>query len=116
MGQNSLADIGTKKPGRSLLPYHIGYFKPVVDGIYVISMFIKKQVNVQSEREHIINANPTYSGRGLIHSRILQWLKLLNRKKYIEDLNETKISCGDFNLKTETESLKIISHGMHTYR
>src|SRR5438552_2466635 len=58
-----------------LLPNHIGYFKPAVDGIYGISMFIKKQINVLAEGESVIHDNPTYSGRGPSHSRILQWAK-----------------------------------------
>ena len=60
---------------QELLPNHTGYFKPVVDGIYGISMFIKKQINVLAEGDCIIHDNPTYTGRGPSHSRILQWAK-----------------------------------------
>ncbi len=58
---------------QALLQDHLGYFKPTVDGIYGISMFINKQIEVIAEGDHIIYHNPTYSGRGPAHSRKLQW-------------------------------------------
>lgn len=129
---------------QTLLPNHIGYFKPVVDGIYGISMFINKQINVLAEGLSIIHDNPTYSGRGPSHSRILQWAKcnidgnpytIMNVhglwnglgktdtperilqsekiKQFMSTVNNRKILCGDFNLRPDTQSLKIISDGMH---
>ncbi len=129
---------------QTLLPNHTGYFKPAVDGIYGISMFIKQQINVLAEGESIIHDNPTYSGRGPSHSRILQWAKcnidgnlytIMNVhglwngqgktdtperilqsekiKQFMNGVHNRKILCGDFNLRPDTHSLKIISDGMH---
>lgn len=129
---------------QALLPNHIGYFKPAVDGIYGLSMFIKKQIHVLDEGQSIIYDNPAYSGRGPSHSRILQWTKcnidgnpytIMNVhglwngqgktdsperilqsekiKQFMNSVNDRKILCGDFNLKPDTQSLKIISEGMH---
>lgn len=129
---------------QALLPHHIGYFKPAVDGIYGISMFIKKQINVLAEGDYVIHDNPTYLGRGPAHSRILQWAKcnidgtlymIMNVhglwngrgktdtperiaqskkiKQWMDNVDERKILCGDFNLNPNTKSLQIIADGMH---
>lgn len=60
---------------QELLPNHMGYFRPVVDNIYGISMFINKKINVSEEGASLIHNNPNYPGRGPTHSRILQWIK-----------------------------------------
>jgi endonuclease/exonuclease/phosphatase family metal-dependent hydrolase len=56
-----------------ILHNHAAYFKPVVDGIYGLSMFIKKDLLIEKEGHHAIHTNPAYIGRGPTHSRILQW-------------------------------------------
>src|SRR5690606_28305020 len=58
-----------------LLPQHTGYFRPIVDNIYGMSIFIKNKIEVLEEGDHLIHPNPTYPGRGPTHSRILQWVK-----------------------------------------
>jgi len=60
---------------QALLPNHMGYFRPVVDNVYGISMFINKKINVSEEGDYLIHNNPNYPGRGPTHSRILQWIK-----------------------------------------
>jgi hypothetical protein len=59
---------------QALLPDHRGYFRPVVDNIYGISMFINKKIDVSEEGDYLIHDNPNYPGRGPTHSRILQWV------------------------------------------
>ncbi|PPE03075.1 endonuclease/exonuclease/phosphatase family protein [Holospora curviuscula] len=61
---------------QSLLPNHTGYFRPVVQGIYGIAMFVKKHLLVIEEGERIIHANDNYIGIGPTHSRILQYAKI----------------------------------------
>lgn len=128
---------------QSLLPEHVGYFRPVVDNIYGIGTFVKKGIDVLEEGEISIHDNPNYSGRGPTHSRNLQWLtcrvseqtySILNVhglwngmgkkdsperiaqsqriRKLMDAMDTPKILCGDLNLKPDTESMKILEHGM----
>ena len=62
---------------QTLLPDHIGYFRPVVDGCYGMSLFIKKGIDVMEEGNYLIHDNPAYPGKGPTHSRILQWAKCM---------------------------------------
>lgn len=127
----------------TLLPNHKGYFRPVVDDIYGIGIFVKKDINVVGEGEFKIYDNPQYEGRGPAHSRILQWLnwhlndqtytvinvhglwngngktdtpERLNQsrkiQKFMDTLDSPKILCGDFNLRPDTESVKILETKM----
>lgn len=126
-----------------LLPNHRGFFRPVVDDIFGISMFIKKEIDVLEIGDITIFDNPHYAGRGPTHPRNLQWAKcrikgephyVLNVhglwngkgktdcperivqsqriKGFMETIAAPKILCGDFNLRPDTESLKIIEQGM----
>lgn len=128
---------------QSLLPQHYAFFRPTVENIYGVSMFIKKDIDVMAEGDITIHDNPAYSGRGPTHSRNLQWLEcqidqqryaILNVhglwngkgktdtperiaqsqriKNFISKMSIPKILCGDFNLRPDTESLKIIEEGM----
>ena len=129
---------------QALLPDHVGYFKPAVDGIYGISMFINKQIEVREEGDYVIHDNPKYVGRGPAHSRILQWAKccidgnaytIINVhglwngmgktdtaeriaqsekiKQFMQNTQDRKVLCGDFNLTPNTQSLKIIADVMN---
>jgi endonuclease/exonuclease/phosphatase family metal-dependent hydrolase len=129
---------------QALLPNHIGYFRPVVENIYGISIFIKKNIEVLGEGDYLIHHNPDYPGYGPTHSRILQWIKYrvdeevyavvnvhglwngkgktdteerLAQSKKIKDfmaaIDGHKILCGDFNLKPDTQSLKMLASDMH---
>ncbi|MCC2626335.1 MAG: hypothetical protein K0R14_2208 [Burkholderiales bacterium] len=126
-----------------LLPDHTAFFRPVVQNIYGIGMFIKKDIEVLEEGDIEIYNNPTYNGRGPRHHRNLQWVKCkVNNKVYsivnvhglwngmgksdtperiaqsekikvfMDKLDTPKILCGDFNLRPDTQSLKIIEDGM----
>jgi endonuclease/exonuclease/phosphatase family metal-dependent hydrolase len=59
----------------ALLPNHHSFFRPVVNGIYGIGMFVKKEIAVLEEGEIDIHDNPVYQGTGPTHSRNLQWVK-----------------------------------------
>jgi endonuclease/exonuclease/phosphatase family metal-dependent hydrolase len=127
----------------ALLPNHHAYFRPVVDNVYGIGMFVKKGLEVLGEGETKIYVNPTYPGRGPTHSRILQWVKckvedqlctivnvhglwngngktdtperILQSKNiitFLDSVDTPKILCGDFNLRPDTESVKLLEHNM----
>ncbi len=128
---------------QDFLPDHNAFFRPAVENIYGIGMFIKKEFEILGEGDINIHDNPNYSGSGPTHSRNLQWLEyrinnqiysimnvhgLWNGKgktdtperiaqsqrirNFIDTINTPKILCGDFNLRPDTESLKIIEKGM----
>jgi endonuclease/exonuclease/phosphatase family metal-dependent hydrolase len=129
---------------QSLLPAHKGYFRPAVNDIYGISIFVKNNISVLDEGEISIYHNPNYSGLGPTHSRNLQWVDcVIDDQKYtilnlhglwngqgkndcperlkqsqrIKDFMETiktpKILCGDFNLRPDVESMKILEEKMN---
>ncbi len=129
---------------QQLLPKHRGFFRPVVDQIYGIGMFVKNDIDVLGEGEVAIHINSNYPGRGPTHSRNLQWLEcciqqqiysilnvhgLWNGKgktdcperiaqsqrirEFMDGLTTPKILCGDFNLRPDVESMKIIEQGMN---
>jgi endonuclease/exonuclease/phosphatase family metal-dependent hydrolase len=128
---------------QALLPRHKGFFRPVVNNIYGIGMFIKKDIPVFEEGEIKIHDNPAYRGIGPTHSRNLQWVKcqidnrvhtimnvhgLWNGKGktdaperivqsqkirgFVDAIRTPKILCGDFNLRPDTESIKILQQEM----
>ena len=127
----------------ALLPNHRGFFRPAVNHIYGIAMFVKNSVEILGEGIVPIYDNPNYSGSGPTHSRDLQWLKCrandrvysimnvhglwngmgktdsperITQSKRIRDAvcssDSPTILCGDFNLRPDTESMKIIEIGM----
>lgn len=65
------------------LPNHTAFFRPVVENVFGIGMFVKKDIEVLGEGDVEIYYNPDYSGRGPKHHRNLQWLKYkMNNKIY----------------------------------
>jgi endonuclease/exonuclease/phosphatase family metal-dependent hydrolase len=68
---------------KELLSGHNAYFRPVVENVFGIGMFVRKNIDVLGEGEVGIHINPHYSGRGPTHSRNLQWLEChVNQKIY----------------------------------
>lgn len=61
------------------LPDHLGFFRPVVNGIYGIAMFVKKEIEVIEEGEISIYESPEYSGQGPTHGRNMQWVKVRDK-------------------------------------
>lgn len=128
---------------QDILTEHNAIFKPVVDNVFGIGMFVKNEIDVLDEGEIIIHDNPNYDGKGPTHSRNLQWLQyqydnviysVLNVhalwngkgktdtperiaqsqkiKQFMSTINTPKILCGDFNLRPDTDSIKLIEQGM----
>lgn len=128
---------------QELLPDHQAFFRPVVENVFGIGMFIRNKMEILGEGEVTIHTNPNYSGRGPTHSRNLQWAKcridgrdysivnvhgLWNGKgktdtperiqqsqrirEFVDGLPNPKVVCGDFNLRPDTESVKILEAGM----
>jgi endonuclease/exonuclease/phosphatase family metal-dependent hydrolase len=126
-----------------LLPGHCGFFRPVVDSIYGIGIFIRNTIDIMGEGEVVIHQNPQYRGRGPTHSRNLQWVECrinnkiyfiinvhglwngmgkkdsperiaqsIRIKEFMDTINAPKIVCGDFNLRPDTTSMKLVEEGM----
>ncbi|MDQ5921228.1 MAG: hypothetical protein QG673_1285 [Pseudomonadota bacterium] len=126
---------------QSILSDHIGFFQPVVNNIYGLALFVKKNIIIEREGHVIIHENPDYIGSGPTHSRILQWVEcrsahgkytIINLhglwngagksdsparieqsnkvRDFISGVNLPKVLCGDFNLRPDTQSMKIIEH------
>lgn len=137
VGLNILGDL------HSLLPDHAAFFRPVVQNIYGVGIFVKKNIEIIGEGEVEIYNNPEYPGLGPKHPRNLQWLKCKVQNKiyqvmnvhglwngmgktdtedrisqsqkikaFMDTLDNPKILCGDFNLRPDTQSLKILEEGM----
>ena len=130
---------------QTILPQHTSFFRPVVEGVYGIGIFIKKTINISEEGE--ISIHPGNNQNGVIdghHERNLQWVKFgaggqeytvvnvhglwngkgktdtperINQstriKEFMDTISTHKILCGDFNLRPDTESLKIVEQGMN---
>lgn len=60
---------------QELLPNHQSFFRPVLDDIYGIGIFIKKEINVLEEGEVSIYDAINFSGIDGNHSRNMQWVK-----------------------------------------
>ena len=128
---------------KKLLPDHQAIFKPAVENVYGIGMFIKNTIDVIGEGEINIHQRQHYPGIGLNHDRNLQWIQcqhdngvfsILNVhglwngqgkkdtperiiqsqriRQFMDTINTPKILCGDFNLRPDTESMRILEHDM----
>ncbi len=125
------------------LPQHQFYFRPVVQNVYGIAIFVKNDIDLVTEGEVIIYDNPDYSGTGPMHRRNLQFIECQDQgkkylimnthflwngcgkndsddriqqsisvKKFLDSYSVPKLLCGDFNLRPDTESLRIIEKDM----
>lgn len=128
---------------QDILPNHMGYFRPVVGGIYGLAIFIKKDYTIIHEDIQTIHENLNYPGYGPTHSRIMQWIKFETQdtsytvfnvhglwngmgktdtlERIIQSQNihavvsrtpGAKILCGDFNLRPDIESMRIVEEGL----
>jgi endonuclease/exonuclease/phosphatase family metal-dependent hydrolase len=57
----------------AILTEHRPFFRPVVNQIYGIAMFVKQGIEVLDEGTMLIHENLSYPGFGPTHSRNLQW-------------------------------------------
>ncbi|MEQ1500232.1 MAG: endonuclease/exonuclease/phosphatase family protein [Parcubacteria group bacterium] len=118
------------------LSHHYGYFRPSVGETYGLSIFVKKDIQVEEEGDIQIYDVPNYVSGGN-HPRNLQWINIKkndfaltvvnvhglwngngktdtedrliqseNIIRFIKTLNNPFILCGDFNLLPDTESLR----------
>ena len=73
---------------KDLLPDHKGFFRPVLQGIYGIAIFIKKDYEVIEEGEILIHAR---NQEGTIndghHDRNMQWIKFEYKGKVLIVMN-----------------------------
>ncbi len=60
---------------QELLPNYATYFRPQIETVFGIGIFIKKGINVLEEGDITIHHVPKYSGSGGDHSRNMQWIK-----------------------------------------
>lgn len=71
-----------------MLPNHNGFFRPVLQGVYGIAIFVKKDYSVLEEGEILIHArNQEGTVNDGHHDRNLQWLKFEYEGKIITVLN-----------------------------
>lgn len=129
----------------TILPDHQGFFTPIIDGVYGLGSFIRKDIVVLKTGEDWIDENLHYSGQGPSHSRKLQWFTLqlqqqlsvvnlhglwngqgktdsaareeqsLQIKQCIRQLQTPIVLCGDFNLMPDTQSIKILEKDMQNF-
>ncbi|HSW93454.1 MAG TPA: endonuclease/exonuclease/phosphatase family protein [Gammaproteobacteria bacterium] len=68
--------------------------------------------NIEGNSYMIMNVHGLWNGMGKTDTpeRIAQSEKI---KEFMDNVPDRKILCGDFNLKPDTRSLKIIADGMH---
>ena len=131
---------------KELLPEHNGYFRPVLEGVYGIAIFVKNSIETISEGEVFIHTGVGKTKEGIFsghHDRNLQWVEIKVKKKvysilnvhglwngqgktdtpdrlaqshkikdFLNTVSGPKILCGDFNLRPNTESIKILEKNM----
>jgi endonuclease/exonuclease/phosphatase family metal-dependent hydrolase len=72
---------------QALLPNHVGFFRPVVNDMYGIAMFVKKTLTMINEGESTIHTNSNFSGMGPEHSRNLHYATFSHNHKIYTVLN-----------------------------
>lgn len=123
---------------KKLLPNHQAIFKPAVENVYGIGMFIRNSIDIISEGEINIHRD-----KGPNHDRNMQWIECCANNKiysilnvhglwngkgkkdsperliqsqrirqFMNTINTPKILCGDFNLRPETQSMALLEQGM----
>lgn len=84
----------------NLLPEHTGFFRPTVNGIYGIALFIKKKFPILEEGEIMIHHAPNYAGLGPTHSRNLQWIRCHANAKTYSIINVHGLWCKEGKIDT----------------
>lgn len=95
----------------AILPEHEGFFRPVVNNIYGIAMFVKKDIHILNEGEVIIHDNPDYPGKGPTHRRNLQWLECKMHNTTYAVINVH----GLWNGKGKTDSPERLHQSKHIH-
>lgn len=60
---------------QNLLPEHIGFFRPILHGVYGLAIFIKKDMVIVEEGEKFIHVSNSVAITDGHHSRNMQWIK-----------------------------------------
>ncbi len=126
---------------KNVLTNHVGYFRPHIEDWYGLAIFVKRNIELQREGdisihdieytgggnhprnlhyiefEHkgikttVANVHGLWNGKGKTDTqeRLLQSQKI---KDFIDSTDGNKILCGDFNLRPDTQSVKMLEHGM----
>ncbi|MHB0978299.1 MAG: endonuclease/exonuclease/phosphatase family protein [Minisyncoccota bacterium] len=132
---------------KKLLPNHNGFFRPVLEGVYGIGIFVKKNIEITGEGETSVHIDQRTNKKSLIsghHDRSLQWIEIKTNNKvysilnvhglwngkgktdtpdrlaqsqkikgFMNTIHAPKILCGDFNLRPDTESIKMLEQDMN---
>jgi len=61
---------------KTLLPDHKGFFRPALEGVYGIAIFIKNEIFILEEGELLIHDSASNSIKDGHHSRNMQWIKV----------------------------------------
>lgn len=70
-----------------ILPNHHAFFRPIIEGVYGLSIFVRKDYHILEEGWDWIYKNMQYSGRDPSHSRIMQWIKVAIESQEINIIN-----------------------------
>ncbi len=69
------------------LPKHKGFFRPVIEDIYGLAMFVSDRVNILGEGDVMIHEDPAHALPGPAHSRNMQWLMCEHEGETLSVLN-----------------------------
>lgn len=126
---------------KNVLTNHVGYFRPHIEDWYGLAIFVKRNIELQREgditihdieytgggnhprnlhyiefkhkgiKTTVANVHGLWNGKGKTDTqeRLLQSQKI---KDFIDSTDGNKILCGDFNLRPDTQSVKMLEHGM----
>ena len=126
---------------KNVLTNHVGYFRPHIEDWYGLAIFVKSNIELQREgditihdieytgggnhprnlhyiefkhkgiKTTVANVHGLWNGKGKTDTqeRLLQSQKI---KDFIDSTDGNKILCGDFNLRPDTQSVKMLEHGM----
>lgn len=72
---------------KRLLPDHQAIFRPAVENIYGIGLFVRNSIDIIAEGEINIHQKQHYPGIGLNHDRNLQWVECKYNQKIFSVLN-----------------------------
>ncbi len=72
---------------KELLPNHNGFFRPVLQGVYGLAIFIKKEILLLEEGEIFIHRSDSKLVTDGHHSRNLQWVKFSFKNELFTVMN-----------------------------
>lgn len=121
------------------LPHHTAFFEPVILDVFGIGMFVKNTHKISDQGAILLYENPNYAMFGGDHDTKMQWVRMgpltiMNARglytgtgkgdtptrieqsrrirTFMDSVKGPKILCGDFNLRPDTESFRMLEEGM----